>query len=269
MASSPTAILALGLAALVLSGAGPAAAQTCRCAATDCCISAGFCGTSSDYCGQGCQSGPCTNVGDPVDSVVTEGFFEGIRSRPVDGCTGTGKSFYTRQSFLDAAQAYRDFGKGVTTDDGKRELAAFFAHVTHETGYMCYIEENGGAGKDYCDETKTEYPCTQGKEYFGRGPLQLTWNYNYGAAGAKLQFDGLGNPEKVAEDPALTFQAALWYWMNTVHIRVPDGFGATTRAINGDVECDGKRPDLVSARASYYQDYCQQFGVDPGSNLTC
>ncbi|KAI4963653.1 hypothetical protein ZWY2020_011245 [Hordeum vulgare] len=46
--------------------------------------------------------------------------------------------------------------KGRTTDDGKREIAAFFAHVTHETGHMCYIEEIGGARQNYCDRKYTQ-----------------------------------------------------------------------------------------------------------------
>ena len=55
---------------------------------------------------------------------------------------------------------------------------------------MCHIEEIGGASRDYCDETReAEYPCNPDKKYFGRGPLQLTWNYNFGAAGKALGFD--------------------------------------------------------------------------------
>ncbi|GKV29219.1 hypothetical protein SLEP1_g38164 [Rubroshorea leprosula] len=50
---------------------------------------------------------------------------------------------------------------------------------------------------------------------------------------------------------------------------VGQGFGATTRAINGPVECDGKRPDLVQARAKLYTSYCTQLGVSPGTNLQC
>ena len=91
--------LALGLAVAFLSAAGPAAAQ---------------------------------NTGVPVESVVTESFFGGIKSQAGNGCRG--KSFYTRQSFLDAARAYPGFGKGRSNDASKREIAAFFAHVTHETG---------------------------------------------------------------------------------------------------------------------------------------
>ncbi|CAL9752971.1 unnamed protein product, partial [Musa acuminata subsp. burmannicoides] len=153
----------------------------------------------------------------------------------------------------------------------KREIAAFFAHATHETGHFCYIEEIDGASKNYCDEKHTEWPCVAGKGYYGRGPLQLSWNYNYGPAGQSIGFDGLNAPETVANDVVVSFKAALWFWMNNCHSAITSGqgFGATIRAINGDLECDGKNTETMNARVGYYKDYCSQFGVDPGSNLTC
>ncbi|WOK94308.1 hypothetical protein Cni_G03010 [Canna indica] len=59
--------------------------------------------------------------------------------------------------------------------------------------------------------------------------------------------------------------------MNNCHslITSGQGFGATIRAINGALECDGKNPATVNARMGYYKDYCSQFGVDPGNDLTC
>ncbi|KAG2411238.1 hypothetical protein I3760_Q018600 [Carya illinoinensis] len=95
------------------------------------------------------------------------------------------KSFYTRATFLSALSSYNQFGSG-SADESKREIAAFFANVAHETGSLCYIEEINGASQDYCDESNTQYPCNPDKKYYGRGPLQLTWNYNYGAAGIAL-----------------------------------------------------------------------------------
>uniref|UniRef100_A0A0E0DFM6 Chitin-binding type-1 domain-containing protein n=1 Tax=Oryza meridionalis TaxID=40149 RepID=A0A0E0DFM6_9ORYZ len=53
--------LVLGLALLLSSAAGPAAAQNCGCAANLCCSQYGYCGLGGDYCGMGCQSGPCYN----------------------------------------------------------------------------------------------------------------------------------------------------------------------------------------------------------------
>ncbi|XP_065010772.1 chitinase 6-like [Musa acuminata AAA Group] len=261
------------LLGLLLAGVIAVAGQNCGCSSDLCCSKWGYCGTGSDYCGAGCQSGPC-EASPPANDVsvadiVTQSFFDGIIGQAQGGCAG--KSFYTRDAFLSALGSYTSFGRVGTTDDSKREIAAFFAHVTHETGHFCYIEEIDGASKDYCDETKTQYPCVAGKGYYGRGPIQLSWNFNYGPAGESIGFDGLGAPETVANDVVISFKTALWYWMNNCHslITSGQGFGATIRAINGALECDGKNPATVNARVGYYKDYCSQFGVDTGDNLTC
>jgi len=187
--------------------------------------------------------------------------------------------------------------------EGKREIAAFFAHVTHETGRelikpplifnsclvvwcpvpadnfawlhiyvptdFCYINEINGASRNYCDANNRQWPCVPGKKYYGRGPLQISWNYNYGPAGRDIGFNGLGDPNRVAQDAVIAFKTALWFWMNNVHRVMSQGFGATTRAINGALECNGNNAAQMNARVGYYKQYCQQLGVDPGPNLTC
>ncbi|RCU61729.1 hypothetical protein SEVIR_7G158600v4 [Setaria viridis] len=200
-----------------------------------------------------------------VASVVTDAFFNSIKSQD-SGCEG--KNFYTRSAFLNAANAYPGFAHGGSETQGKREIAAFFANVAHETGRLCYISEINKSNS-YCDPNNRQWPCVSGKKYYGRGPLQISWNYNYGPAGKSIGFDGLGNPDKVAQDPTISFKTALWFWMNNVHGVMPQGFGATIRAINGALECNGKNPGAVSSRVNYYKQYCRQLGVDPGSNLTC
>ena len=134
---------------------------------------------------------------------------------------------------------------------------------------FCHIEEIDGPSKDYCDETNTQYPCNPDKGYYGRGPIQLSWNFNYGPAGNSIGFDGLNSPETVANDPVISFKTALWYWMRSVRPVIDQGFGATIRAINGALECDGGNTATVQKRVEYYTEYCNQLGVDPGENLTC
>ncbi|KAI8003157.1 Endochitinase EP3 [Camellia lanceoleosa] len=243
--------------------------QNCGCAAGLCCSQFGYCGTGDAYCGAGCQSGPCTSSGSngaSVPDIVTQAFFDGIINQAPAGCVG--KSFFTRSAFLNALGSYPSFGTTGTADDSKREIAAFFAHATHETGFFCNIEEINGASQNYCDPSYTQYPCAPNKNYYGRGPLQLTWNYNYGPAGQSIGFDGLNNPETVATDSVVSFKTALWFWMNNVHNVINSGFGATIKAINSG-ECNGNRPDAVNARVKYYTDYCNQLGVAPGNNLQC
>ena len=66
-----------------------------------------------------------------VPDIVTEVFFNGILNQAQGDCPG--KSFYTRAAFLDALNSYNQFAKSGSSDDGKCEIAAFFAHVTRET----------------------------------------------------------------------------------------------------------------------------------------
>lgn len=136
---------------------------------------------------------------------------------------------------------------------------------------MCYIVEKGGSSTgDYCDPSYTEWPCVPGQQYHGRGPLQLTWNYNYGAAGRRNQFDGLHNPHIVAADNVISFKASLWFWMENCHSAITSGqgFGATIRAINS-MECNNGNRDAVNSRVSHYVNYCNQLGINPGANLGC
>lgn len=128
------ALIVLGIIAKNVMG------QNCGCSPDNCCSKYGYCGTGDDYCGQGCQGGPCfqtptsgSSSGVSVADIVTPQFFDGIISRANDGdCPN--KGFYTRQAFLGALDSYPEFGTSGSADDSKREIAAFFAHATHETG---------------------------------------------------------------------------------------------------------------------------------------
>ncbi|KAL4284500.1 hypothetical protein GQ457_16G028270 [Hibiscus cannabinus] len=263
-------LLTVLLAAIIAAGATAANAQNCGCDQGLCCSRWGFCGTGDDYCGTGCQQGPCNppptlnNIS--VADIVTPQFFNRILDVAEASCEG--RNFYSRSAFLEALTSYPRFGRIRSVDDSRREIAAFFGHVTHETGHFCYIEEINGATRDYCDETNTQYPCNPNKGYYGRGPIQLSWNFNYGPAGENIGFDGLNSPETVATDPIISFKTAVWFWVNFVQPIANQGFGATIRAING-MECDGGNPATVQRRIEYYTDYCNQLGVEPGPNLTC
>ncbi|KAI3963068.1 hypothetical protein MKW98_029008 [Papaver atlanticum] len=252
------ALIGIFLATLLQTIVG----QNCGCAPDLCCSRSRMCGLGEEFCGLNCIEGPCYNV-TPVSDTVTFEFFNGIKNG-AEGNTCPGMNFYWRGSFLDALKSYPLFGQEGSADDSKREIAAFFAHVTYETGNFCKIEEIDGQSKDYCIEESEKYPCTPGKQYYGRGPFQLSWNFNYGAAGKSIGFDGLNAPETVAKDPIISFKTALWFWMQNAHplINSDQGFGGTTRAIA--LECNGEE-----ARINYYKSYCDQFGVSPGDNLTC
>ncbi|KAJ6291465.1 hypothetical protein OIU76_023521 [Salix suchowensis] len=159
--------------AIVLAGALPknvVEAQKCGCAANLCCSQFGYCGTGTAYCGTGCRQGPCSSSPTPttpsrsgsVAGIVTPGFFNGIINQAPAGCAG--KNFYTRNAFLRAVNSYSQFGKLGSIEASKREIAAFFAHVTHETGHFCYKEEINGASRNYCDANQQAIPMCSRQE---------------------------------------------------------------------------------------------------------
>ena len=131
-------VIVAGIALVLVLSLHVVEAQNCGCAADLCCSRYGYCGTGDDYCGTGCQAGPCNtppltpSTSDvAVADIVTSEFFNGIIDQADASCAG--KDFYSRAAFLDALNSYDQFGKIGSLDDSKREIAAFFAHVTHET----------------------------------------------------------------------------------------------------------------------------------------
>ncbi|ESQ38985.1 hypothetical protein EUTSA_v10001652mg [Eutrema salsugineum] len=156
--------------------------QNCGCAPNLCCSQYGYCGSTDPYCGTGCRSGPCKSsggnppaTGGSVGTIVTQSFFNSIINQAGSGCAG--KRFYTRDSFISAANTFPSFANSVT----KREIATMFAHFTHETGHFCYIEEIKERHMTTAMKTTGNTLVHRAKATSARGPIQLSWNYNYGA----------------------------------------------------------------------------------------
>jgi predicted chitinase len=209
-----------------------------------------------------------------VGSLLTEQQFNGMFS-------GQRNGLYTSAyaNLVDAAKDPRFalFAREGATDDQKREIAAFLANVGQESGDLAYSDEIqancASPGCVYC-KASGDYPCAGGQQYFGRGPLQLTWNDNYGSFS---DFLGIGKnvllstPAKVSQDGALAWKAALWYWMepsNAHKAFLNGGFGDTIKQINGALECGGKNPGAVSNRQQRFRNFCAALGVAPGAKDT-
>ncbi|GGX18227.1 glycoside hydrolase family 19 protein [Aquimarina muelleri] len=227
----------------------------------------------------------------------------------IDKTTGVSKLLRTDVDFDAPRNAEKEIiteevDYGAFLEEGnletrKREITAFFANISHETtgGWstapggqfswgLHFREEPTNASYAYPD---TNYPPTAGKSYKGRGPIQLSYNYNYGPASEFIFGDKqilLDNPEKVIEDAALAFQTAIWFWMTPQYPkpsahnvmvnkwmpndldktknRVP-GLGMTVNIINGGVECgQGTEKPQVLDRIGYYQRFTSiyQIGTD-------
>jgi hypothetical protein len=104
-------------------------------------------------------------------------------------------SFYTYSGLKAAMSAYPAFANTGSDTVKKQEAAAFLANVSHETGGLVHIvEQNTANYPHYCDWSQP-YGCPAGQAaYYGRGPIQLSWNFNYKAAGDALGIDLLNNP---------------------------------------------------------------------------
>jgi len=215
-------------------------------------------------------------------------------------------ALFTYDSLVAAADTFPAFCNEGTPDDRKREAAAFLANISHETtgGWptapdgpyawgLYFTQEVGcetGACTQYCDNSNVQYPCAPGKTYHGRGPIQLSWNYNYGQAGDALGLPLLTDPDQVTSSGIVAFRTGVWFWMtpqapkpschdvmagkwtptsqDTANGRLP-GFGMTISIINGGIECNHATPPQVDDRVGFYQRYAQILGVDPGTNLYC
>ncbi|WP_432976036.1 glycoside hydrolase family 19 protein [Dactylosporangium sp. CA-233914] len=186
--------------------------------------------------------------------------------------------FYTYAGLTDAMKKYPAFATTGSDTVKRQEAAAFLANVSHETGGLVYINEiNTANWPHYCD-TSQPYGCPAGQSaYHGRGPIQLSWNFNYKAAGDALGVDLLNNPDLVATNSSISWQTGLWYWMTgtgnagtTSHNAMVNGqgFGTTIRAINS-IECNGGNPAQVQSRVNLYNQFVAILGVPAGGNLTC
>ena len=215
-------------------------------------------------------------------------------------------SLYSYEALRNAAAKYPAFAAVGGLEQRRREVAALLANAAHETtgGWaaapggpeawgLYFTQEVGcesGACTQYCDATNTEYPCKPGKTYHGRGPIQLSWNYNYGLLGKTLGLDLLNNPDLVTSNGDIAFETALWFWMTTqlpkpsAHDAIlgnwqpsstdlqagrRPGFGLTINIINGRLECGMPADERVHDRIRFYQHFCEMLGVSPGENLEC
>jgi len=180
----------------------------------------------------------------------------------------------------------------------KKELAAFFAQIAHETRHgqdgqyndgLMYLHEND-TSQSYTAPNDA-YPPVPGKKYYGRGPMQLSYNGNYGYASDCIFGDKhvlLNNPSLVESDAVTAFKTAIYFWMTpqtykpSAHDvmtgkwrpnaadkaagRTP-GFGMTINIVNGSVECGkGENNTGMTDRIGFYKYFLQKLGA---SDLNC
>ena len=198
-----------------------------------------------------------------------------------------------------------DYGNFCTEKDlqtDKKELAAFFAQIAHETRHgedgkyndgLMFLHENNTTLTYVADND--EYPAVAGQKYYGRGPMQISYNGNYGYASDCIFGDKkilLNNPGLVQTDPVVAFKTAIYFWM-TPQTRKPSahdvmigewqpnaadkakgrtpGFGMTINIVNGQVECNkGENMYSMNDRIGFYRYFLNKLGVsDPDCACSC
>jgi len=253
----------------------------------------GTCG-SSFY---NCTSGTCL--------LFNQDHFD--RTWPLKNYWAVGKraDTYTWKEFRMAADQDAMFTTG-DTNMRKREVAAYFANKDQETGIGQYDREiycqpgNPGFGTVNCNYCSANTECgtpkcsttsTSGNKYFGRGPVQLSWDYNYCRASKAIWGDNrlYDTPDLMFSDPVAMWRVANWYWKTQIGPTYPEctsvppghpvpqgcpnlvdwpresardamtttdasgnyGFGGTIRAINGALECHSGNTGQTNRIAFY------------------
>lgn len=158
-------------------------------------------------------------------------------------------SYYTWANLVEASRYFTNFVNEGTRENRYRELAAFLGNKSHETGdggpamgrgrwsygvvWIIELIALTGSGisqnpanredlynaylpNSYVQADRIDYPPVTGKSYHGRGPVQLSWNYNYGLMSEVLFGDKnilLQNPNLIARHGVLGWASAIWFWM--------------------------------------------------------
>ena len=203
---------------------------------------------------------------------------------------------------------FGDFLNHYHRNDRLRELAAFLANTAHETsgswagapgwpetglqaplGWGLFFNEEvgfrGSTAPNYVGAS-AEFPARPGQSYHGRGPIQLSWNMNYGLF-SRIIFGDLrllNNPNMVVDCGIIGWKSAIWFWMNPQPYRPSShqvisgnwtrpsqaaaagwsgnpGFGYTIMIINGGLEGGHTEADgRIARRVAYYRAIMQRLG---------
>jgi len=269
------------------------------------------------------------SIADLMSKAQFQAIFPTLFGIPIDYGTwqdtqaSHGKGVLTYEALVTAAAHYPDFANHGSRHDRIRELAAMLGNFAHETtgGYgsfamgssrykygLFFIEEVSGsvscdqaACNDYCVADATwGYACSippqpygdgtlKKPKYHGRGPIQLSYNYNYGQMSEQLQIPGpsgkmdglLYQPWSLTKDGVLCFRSGFWFWMtpqapkpsahdvmamrwtpsaaDSAAGRVP-GYGEVVNIINGGLECTQPLKDQTRDRIGYYLTFLAAIG---------
>ena len=252
---------------------------------------------------------PCGVTTPGFQNWFTQGCYEKIFARRKESkCVADGNGIYTYDNFMIAASHWPKFGNEGDLVTQKKDVAAFFAHVNQETGggnpdssfALCWVYERAAMPNknlstyNQASSTSSPYQPVSGQFYFGRGPFQMSWPANYGWFSEAVLGNKdilLNRPDSLAKNGVIAFKSALWFWNQkqddwlspippTLHdvivknsaYQTWTGFGATTKVINGALECNTGNQSMMT-RGRYYGAYQKLLKIPDASqdktNLYC
>jgi len=218
---------------------------------------------------------------------------------------------YNHADFLKAVAKFPSFcgennlgSKYTLTETCSRELSTMFAHWGQETGWrnpndplpfwkqgLYHVREMWCGTYNSWNWSKEAWPPQSGVNYCGRGPMQLSWNYNYGqfsnvfnVSKYDSKMELLIDPEILERDGYAAFAAGIWFYMTpqdpkpSIHdvvtgffepndldlqVGMTASFASTINIINGGLECGQGEgtSDKVKKRGEYYTEWLNFFDM--------
>ncbi|KAI2505082.1 Chitinase class I [Fragilaria crotonensis] len=219
-----------------------------------CCSQYGWCGTTAAHCGP-TPPAPTGSRPTPPASTPTGGGSFPINSSARTLTIADVQAGLDRYNSLQggnqrATQSIVDQINAATRGYSVYRQLALVAHTIWESGGYQFREELAAINPPFtnranyqdCDWSApgTQFPAN-GKFFYGRGYMQLSWCANYRAYGRARMVNGdpeyfYKNPELVATTYAM--DSAAWYFDSNVKDN-SGSFGLTTKDINGQLECNG------------------------------
>ena len=164
-----------------------------------------------------------------------------------------------------------EFGEGplikaaTATGIKGKELAAFLAQMSHETGGFQFPRELSGGASHYGGGGPWTAPNgkTYKAKFHGRGYVQLTHDYNYEKYGKMFGVDLLSNPD-LAMDGELAAKIAVAYWKSTVRPVVNgnwDNVFLHSKAINYPAATREDQVNGMEDRKAKYRKYVEKLNA--------
>lgn len=217
-----------------------------------------------------------------------------------------GQWYYTYDNLIRGMAQLEEFANEGDENTRKLEIAAFLANIAQETGAGadvpfggpgCAIQEGYGAEDSWHNPDYGGLAPT-GAGYCGRGPHQLSYDYNYKAFGKTMGVgdDYMNDPDVLTKEPEIGIAGSIWFWGHEVRTdwsppdipfkpsahdvvvgnwkstdkdvacgRTKANFGVIINIINGGLECGpgATNPGGAAAqnRVKYLEAIAEEMGV--------